>query len=72
MSTPIPAQTFVRNCGCGSTGQVVLGHYEIGRCPCGRFFWALQPKRNGPLALFPWPGPTLTKWQLEEQDKNAN
>jgi hypothetical protein len=40
-------------CGfCGQRGGQYLRHYDIVRCSCGKVFWVLQPKRNGPLKLF--------------------
>lgn len=51
---------YVRlECGfCGATGGQYMQHYGLLRCTCGRFFWALQPLRGGPLVLRPWPGRT--------------
>lgn len=43
-------------CDCGSKGGAYLKHYQLLRCSCGRMFWALRPKRNGPLVSYPWPG----------------
>jgi hypothetical protein len=44
-------------CACGETVGQYLSHYQILRCSCGRWHWALRPRRGGPLLLFPWPGP---------------
>jgi hypothetical protein len=42
-------------CDCTSNGK--LAHYDVSRCPkCGKRYWALRPKRNGPLVLCPYPG----------------
>ncbi len=41
---------------CGKKGGQNLTHYEVLRCHCGKFYWALQPQRNGPLVLYPHPG----------------
>jgi hypothetical protein len=43
-------------CECGSSGGAYLRHYEIMRCSCGKFLWALQPDRGGPFLMFPHPG----------------
>lgn|GEM_PF-4097585 len=55
---PAPAeQFFTLPCDCRGKRGVKLGHYDIVRCPdCRCEFWALQPRRDGPLKLFPWPG----------------
>jgi hypothetical protein len=58
---PVPdaegRQCLSFKCECGlKPGQYYLKHYEVCRCQCGRFFWALQPKRSGPLKAFIWPG----------------
>jgi hypothetical protein len=58
-------------CACGKTHRFELGHYGLGRGPCGRNFWALQPRRGGALKLFPWPGPNLTRQQLKERERAA-
>jgi hypothetical protein len=49
-------QLFVLRCECGRNGTVRLRHYELVRCECGLVYWALRPKRNGAMKLFPWPG----------------
>ncbi len=33
-----------------------ISHYGLMECMCGKEWWALQPKRGGPLVAFPWPG----------------
>lgn len=43
-------------CDCGPRVGQYLAHYDVMRCSCGKFFWSLQPKRDGPLVMFPWPG----------------
>lgn len=43
-------------CACGEKWGQTVAHYDVIRCKCGKFFWALQPHRGGPLAMFPWPG----------------
>jgi hypothetical protein len=43
-------------CGfCEFRGGQYLEHYGKVKCRCGRVYWALQPKRPGPLKLFPHP-----------------
>lgn len=55
--TPKP-WVSLKACECGKgTGQY-LNHYDLVRCSCGVMYWALQPKRGGPLVAYPWPGPT--------------
>jgi len=47
-------------CGfCGERGGQYLAHYDIMRCFCGRLVWALRPKRDGKLKLFPYPGTAM-------------
>jgi len=53
----VPEQWLSHECGfCGSKGGAYLMHYGLMRCSCGKFYWALQPKRNGPMVLFLHPG----------------
>jgi len=48
-------------CDCGQTHGATLGHYDRVEGSCGKIYWALQPRRNGPFVLFSWPGfPGLT------------
>ena len=58
-------------CDCpGRRGQY-LRHYDKVRCPdCGLMFWALQPKRGGPLVSKPWPGPNLTRAEMLQKGWN--
>ena len=51
-------------CECGAVHRFSGKHYDVARAQCGRFFWALQPKRNGAMKMFPWPGPNLTREQM--------
>jgi hypothetical protein len=52
----LPAvQTVSVECGCGRNGKARLAHYDIASCSCGLRWWALQPKRNGPLVAYPFP-----------------
>jgi hypothetical protein len=50
----MPKQWVPNICECG--GGAYLSHYDLMRCACGKWFWALRPKKNGPLVMFPWPG----------------
>lgn len=43
-------------CSCGRKGSANLKRYELVRCKCGQFYWALRPKRDGPLVAYLWPG----------------
>jgi len=43
-------------CRCGNAFSAMMQHYDLVTCKCSRIFWALQPHRDGPLKLFPWPG----------------
>ena len=50
-------QRFAFNCEtCGVRNLAVLGHYDKTHCVCGKVYWALQPKRGGPLKLAVHPG----------------
>jgi hypothetical protein len=56
-------------CGrCGKKGGGYLRHYEVMTTCCGEFVWALQPKRSGPLKLFPHPGFAQRPAEPEEDD----
>ena len=57
-------QTLTVECPCLAVHCVTLQHYERVKVKCGRIYWALQPKRGGPLELFPWPGPNLTREEM--------
>lgn len=50
------AQAVAFQCGCGKRWAQTLRHYEIVRCKCGRLWWVLQPRRDGPFESFRWPG----------------
>lgn len=62
---PPAPQKFRVSCECGKKLVGVFGHYDRKICPCGRGYWALQPKREGPLAIYPWPGPNFTRTEME-------
>lgn len=50
------SQWLSNHCVCGAKGGNYLEHCELMRCKCGRFYWALQPTKGGPLKLYPHPG----------------
>lgn len=50
------AKWVPNNCSCGAKGGAYLKHYDIMRCDCGRYHWALQPHADGPFVLYPWLG----------------
>ncbi len=51
-------------CACGKTHRVEAQHYDRVQVECGLRYWALQPQGKGPLVLFPWPGPNLTREEM--------
>jgi len=54
---PDDKEQFVKlNCDCGSGGGQYLRRYSLCQCSCGKMWWALRPKRDGPLVAYPWPG----------------
>jgi len=62
-------------CRCGKPHRIQVNHYDRVILSCGHPYWALQPKRNGPYQMFPWPGPNLTRQEYyekypEERDKS--
>lgn len=41
---------------CEAKRQATVSHYDIVTCGnCGEENWALQPRRGGPLVMFPHP-----------------
>jgi hypothetical protein len=52
---------------CGKIHRVEAVHYDRIITDCGRPWFVLQPKRNGPLVLFPHPGPALTRREYAEK-----
>ena len=56
------------SCVCGKVHVFDAQHYARCITSCGRLFWVLQPKRGGPLKMFPWPGPNLTARELAERE----
>ena len=61
------SETLTVVCPCGAIYRTTIEHYQKVMPKCGRTYWALQPHRNGPLQLFPWPGPNLTREQMKER-----
>lgn len=60
------------HCACGYDGGQYLDHYGLVRCKCGKFYWALRPKRFGPLVAFPWPGDArMEKGRLAREQSAA-
>ena len=57
MIPPTPQSVEIQ-CVCRRTCARHMAHFEVARCVCGKDWWALQPKRNGPLVASPWPGRT--------------
>lgn len=51
-------EQFLRTPCC--KGAVYLKHYQIVRCDCGNYYWALQPNRGGDFVLDEWPGDCRT------------
>lgn len=51
-----PPERLSVKCKCGKVHTAMFTHYQVIRATCGESYWALQPKRNGPLVLFVWPG----------------
>jgi hypothetical protein len=49
------------DCECGKKCAAYLRHWERVRCFCGRVYWALRPKKDGQMKLFPWPGDYVTQ-----------
>lgn len=46
-------QQLSYRCGaCGHRATVYIEHYGKTYCKCGLTFWALQPRKGGPLKLF--------------------
>lgn len=60
---------MTKPCPCGKLHRVEAQHYDRMIMECKRPYWALQPKRNGPLVLFPHPGPNLTRQEMAELEK---
>jgi hypothetical protein len=57
-------ETVSVKCPCGATHRFAVAHYDRVIVKCRRLYWALQPKRSGPLALFPWPGHNLSREEM--------
>ena len=59
--------TMNSKCACGKVHRVEAEHYDRIIVECGAKVWALQPRRGGPLVLFPWPGRNLTREEMTGQ-----
>ena len=53
-------------CPCGARHSGQFSRYQVVTAKCGRSFWALQPDRGGPLKLYAWPGPNLSREQMKQ------
>ena len=52
-----PTQLVTHKCDCGYKGQARMNHYDLCQCNnCGVRWWALRPKRGGPLVAVLHPG----------------
>ena len=74
MSDPKPTREIQEvkvKCPCGRTHVFNGGHYDRVIMSCGRPYWILQPKRAGQFVLFPWPGPNLTRAEMETQSASV-
>ena len=59
-------------CGTVSVSRGLVDHYDRFRCvKCGHWYWALWPKRGGPLVVFPWPGDAMMERARREARINA-
>lgn len=48
-----------------------VDHYDRVLLACGKPYWVLQPRRDGPYVLKPHPGQNLTRAEmLERESKN--
>lgn len=71
-TSEIPTQTLTFACKCGRVHVMEnIRHYDRIILECGRAVWALQPKRDGDLKLFPWPGPALTAREMAAKESAA-
>jgi hypothetical protein len=56
-AAPAPTEKWCAlECECGAKGGQYVRHYDLVSCSCGRMYWALQAKRDGPYELVLWPG----------------
>lgn len=50
----MPRQQLSVECArCGRKVGAMVNHYQVVVCPCGWRYWALEPKRDGPMVLVP-------------------
>jgi len=69
-ANPTGKQLVIHACECGRAHHLTVGHYDRMLLKCGRMMWALQPKRNGPLVMFPWPGPPMPARELAQKESD--
>lgn len=51
---------------CGKKFRLQASHYDKFRCMCGKAYWALRPKRYGPLLAYAWPGtPAMLRFKQQ-------
>jgi hypothetical protein len=67
-----PKQWVRLDCDCGAKSGQYLGHYDLCRCVCGKWFWALQEKRGGPLVAYVWPGDASMERARRERNSLAS
>lgn len=60
-ATSVP-ESVAFACTCGSRWAQVVLHYDVVKCSCGVYWWALRPKRNGPLVAHRYPEPERKLW----------
>lgn len=59
----------LKPCACGEVHYVDAQHYDRIQTECGAKWFVLQPKRNGPLVLFPHPGMPKTRQEMAALEK---
>jgi hypothetical protein len=65
-------QQVTFECHCGKRYRTTVAHYDRLWLDCGHPHWALQPKRGGPLVMYPWPGPPLTRAEYAAKYPNED
>ena len=65
------SQNVAVKCQCGTLHRFRAQHYDRVIVECGRKYWTLQPRRDGPYLLKPWPGPNLTREEMTGQKSAA-
>lgn len=54
-------------CKCGKQHTVSVYHYDAIIVDCGAQYFAVQPKRYGPMKLVPHPGQNLTAEEMKQK-----